>query len=138
MLGGGRAAEAQAFPEIKPFSAARTFWHSPAAQQLAWLCWGVLILTIGLLVVFGAEHTVVGAYRDAAHQWFAGRDVYNATGHGFLYLPSAAILFAPFAALPLPASEILWRVLTIGSFAIATRRLATLVGRGAGREFFAS
>ena len=72
MLGGGRAAEAQAFPEIKPFSAARTFWHSPAAQQLAWLCWGVLILTIGLLVVFGAEHTVVGAYRDAAHQWFAG------------------------------------------------------------------
>ncbi len=97
----------------------------------------MLILTIGLLVVFGADHTVVGAYRDAAHQWFAGRDVYNATGHGFLYLPSAAILFAPFAALPLPASEILWRVLTIGSFAIATRRLATLVGRGAGREFFA-
>ncbi|HEX4072625.1 MAG TPA: glycosyltransferase family 87 protein [Planctomycetaceae bacterium] len=137
MTGGGRAAEAQAFPEIKPFSGARTFWHSPAAQQLAWFCWGVLILTIGLLVVFGADHTVVGAYRDAAHQWFAGRDVYNATGHGFLYLPSAAILFAPFAGLPLPASEILWRVLTIGSFAIATRRLATLVGRGTGREFFA-
>src|ERR1700722_2208492 len=137
MAGGDRAAEAQVFSEIKPFSGVRTYWHSPAAQQLAWICWRVLLVTISLLVVFGADHTVVGAYRDAARQWFAGRDVYNATGHGFLYLPSAAILFAPFAALPLSASEILWRVLTIGSFAIATRRLATWIGRGAGRDFFA-
>jgi hypothetical protein len=137
MAGGDRAAGAIVIRGNKLFPGARTFWRSPAALSTAWICWGALVVTIGFLVVFGADHTVVGAYRDAAHQWFAGRDVYNATGHGFLYLPSAAILFAPFAALPLPASEILWRVLTIGSFAIATRRLATMVGRGAGSEFFA-
>jgi alpha-1,2-mannosyltransferase len=112
------------------------FPSSRAALWSAWLSWGALIVTIGALILFGSDHTVVSAYRDAAVQWFAGRDIYNNTGHGFLYLPSAAILFAPFAALPYAAAEIAWRVLTIGVFAVGVRRLSTCVGRGLSFDLF--
>ena len=107
-----------------------------AGLWIAWLSWGALIVTIAVLILGGSDHTVVSAYRDAAVQWFAGRDIYNSTGHGFLYLPSAAILFAPFATLPNVASEIAWRVLTIGSFAVGIRRLSTLAGRGLSVDLF--
>ncbi|HUE17162.1 MAG TPA: glycosyltransferase family 87 protein, partial [Planctomycetaceae bacterium] len=96
----------------------------------------MLIGTISLLILVGSDHSVLSAYRDAALQWFSDRDIYNNTGHGFLYLPSAAILFAPFAKLPIAASEITWRVLTIGSFAIAIRRLSTFAGRGLAVDLF--
>ena len=112
------------------------FLSSRTAIWMAWLSWGALIVTIGVLILFGSDHTVVSAYRDAAVQWSAGRDVYNNTGHGFLYLPSAAILFAPFAALPYAASEIAWRVLTIGAFAVGVRQLSTCFGRGLSFDLF--
>lgn len=100
---------------------------------IAWLCWGVLVVTVDVLILVGSDHSVVPAYRDAAREWFAGRDIYSNTGHGFLYLPSAAILFAPCALLPIAAGDMVWRVLTIGSFAWGVRRMATLAGlRGAG------
>ena len=73
-----------------------------AALWGAWASWVALILIIDVLILVGSDHTVVPAYRDAALQWLAGKDIYNATGHGFLYLPSAAILFAPCAVLPGP------------------------------------
>ena len=57
-------------------------------------------MTISILILAGSDHSVVSTYRDATIQWFAGRDIYTDTGHGFLYLPVAAILFAPFAWLP--------------------------------------
>jgi len=114
----------------------RSFLRGRAAVCVAWLCWASLIVTVSVLILVGSDRTVVGAYRDAALQWFAGGDIYNSTGHGFLYLPSAAILFAPCAALPIAASEIVWRVLTIGSFALGVRRLSTLVGRGRGFDLF--
>ena len=116
---------------------AKEFLAAPAGICVAWLCWATLVVTIGVLIIVGSDHTVLPAYRDAAVAWFAGGDIYNATGHGFLYLPSAAILFAPFAALPVPVSEIAWRVLTIGMFAWSVRRLATFAGRGLSFDLFA-
>lgn len=107
-----------------------------AALWGAWASWIALILIIDVLILVGSDHSVVPAYRDASLQWFAGKDVYNATGHGFLYLPSAAILFAPCALLPVVAGDIVWRLLTIGSLAVSIRRLSTAAGRGLSVDLF--
>src|SRR5512139_4076667 len=107
--------------------------------RLAWLAWAVLFAVVAALVLAGNRRTVTGNYREAAFLWFLGKDLYTGaigTGHGFLYLPQAAILFAPFAWLPLAAGEIAWRAVSIGAFAIGLRRYASLGGREAGAELF--
>src|SRR5687768_10391283 len=81
----------------------------PADVQRAWLLWGVLFLVIAVLIVRGDKRTVVNHYRAAAHAWMAGEPLYNDTGHGFLYLPSSAVLFVPFAMLPDVLGDIAWR-----------------------------
>jgi hypothetical protein len=88
---------------------ARRRWNDP---RLAWFAWAALFAVTAALVLAGSRRTVTGNYREAAFLWFLGKDLYaNAvrTGHGFLYLPQAAILFAPFAWLPHAAGEIAWR-----------------------------
>jgi hypothetical protein len=107
--------------------------------RLAWLAWAALFAVVAALVLAGNRRTVTGNYREAAFLWFLGKDLYAGalgTGHGFLYLPQAAILFAPFAWLPLAASEIAWRALSVGAFAIGLRRYASLGGRDSGAELF--
>jgi alpha-1,2-mannosyltransferase len=100
------------------------------ADRAAWTAWAALFVTISILILAGSDHSVVSTYRDATIQWFSARDIYNDTGHGFLYLPIAAVLFAPFAWLPPAACEIGWRLVAIGGFAIGVRRLGQLSERG--------
>lgn len=111
----------------------RRGWNDP---RLAWLAWGLLLLVLVALVLAGNRRTVTGNYREAALLWFRGEDIYTGTGTGFLYLPQAAILFAPFAWLPLMLGEIAWRAVSVGSFAIGLRRYASLAGRESGAELF--
>ncbi len=99
-----------------------------AAVAAAWIAWGVVFLAVAALVLAGNDHTVVPAYRKAAGDWFGGRAIYTSTGHGFLYFPAAALLFAPFAALPAAAGEIAWRALNVGCFAMGIRRLSSING----------
>jgi hypothetical protein len=136
MAWAGQSSLATISPRVELSPRAQILLGGRAALWVAWLCWGTLIVTVSVLILFGSDRTVVPTYRDAALQWFSGRDIYLSNGHGFLYLPSAAILFAPFAQLPNAASEIVWRVLTIGSFAVGVRRLSTLAGRGLGMDLF--
>lgn len=102
--------------------------RSPAPWEdwAAWTAWGVLFATMSIFILAGSDHTVVTTYREAATQWMAGGDLYNDTGHGFLYLPIAAVLFAPFAWLPPVASEIAWRLVAIGGFAFGVYRLCSI------------
>jgi len=109
---------------------------APATVYAAWAAWVALFAAISLLILAGSERTVLTAYRDAAHAWLSGRDIYATTGQGFLYLPSAAVLFAPYAALPTVIGEIAWRLLMIGSFAAATWRLSTFAKKEFFREAF--
>jgi len=104
--------------------------------RVAWLAWGLLLLVLAALVLAGNRRTVTGNYREAALLWFRGGDIYTGTGVGFLYLPQAAILFAPFAWLPVKLGEIAWRAISVGSFAIGLRRYASLAGRESGAELF--
>ncbi|HEV3304579.1 MAG TPA: glycosyltransferase family 87 protein [Planctomycetaceae bacterium] len=107
------------------------------ADRAAWMAWAALFATISILILAGSDHSVVSTYRDATIQWFAGRNIYTDTGHGFLYLPAAAILFAPFAWLPPAACEIAWRLMVIGGFAIGVRRLGKLAEGGQSDSTFA-
>ena len=83
-----------------------------------WIVWGVVLLVVCLIGVFtGFSRTVTGAYAAGAHRWLGGENLYGEGIHGFLYLPQAAISYIPFAKLPHVMGEVLWRVVTILSFA---------------------
>lgn len=92
-------------------------------QRWAWGLWLAMAIVVIAMVLVGKRGGVTGPYRAAASQWLAGGPLYNDDGTGFLYLPSAAILFVPFALLPDAAADTLWRVLTIGTFAAGVWRL---------------
>ena len=99
------------------------------ARQAAWLLWLLLFVINTALVLGGSGRTVSLVYRQASLDWFHGHALYGETGWGFLYLPQAAIAFAPFAWLPETLAEILWRGLAIGGFAVGVWRLAELARR---------
>ncbi|HEV7223721.1 MAG TPA: glycosyltransferase [Pirellulales bacterium] len=102
----------------------------------AWLMWAVLSAVIVALVIAWPEsRTVTPNYREACLRWFAGQDIYCNGPHGFLYFPQAAVLFAPFAYLPL--GDALWRVVGIGGLALAVRRFSGLVSSGNRASAFA-
>jgi alpha-1,2-mannosyltransferase len=108
----------------------------PANVRIAWLLWATLFMVATVSTLAGHTREVTHHYREAAHHWFRGEPLYENTGHGFLYFPQAAILFAPFAYLPFNAGEILWRATILAVFAAGVCRLARLAGRTAGIDFF--
>ena len=86
---------------------------------------GVIVWTIFNLVILilvwrdpGAS-SVVGNYRQAALGWWAGRDIFGGAIDGFLYLPSFAVLYTPFAILGEPWGDILWRLVSVGALTYA-------------------
>lgn len=105
-------------------------------RRAAWVAWGVLFLVVAGLVVSGSDRTVTHAYWQAGADWLAGRALYAESGRGFIYLPQAAILFAPLSAVPLPVADISWRLLTIGAYACGVWRMARLVDRDAAATLF--
>lgn len=109
-------------------------------RKAGWLAWLTLVSVITVTIVYsiavGQERSVTPAYRSAVVNWFAGRPLYNMQGHGFLYLPQAALTFAPWAMLPHTACELVWRWSTIGVMAASVARLTRLLN-GDGRWFFA-
>src|SRR5687768_7977399 len=98
--------------------------------RCAWGLWLAITLVVLAMTLAGSKRSVTTSYRQAAQQWLAGGPMYNDDGAGFLYLPSAAVLFVPFALLPDSAGEVLWRVLTIGTFAAGVWRLVQCSNSG--------
>ncbi len=95
--------------------------------RAAWMGWIVFFVVISIIVGLTIGlHTVTPAYRSASNHWFAGEDLYTGGIHGFLYLPHAAILFAPFASLPYSLGEILWRAFGLWLLAAAVWKLSRL------------
>jgi len=88
---------------------------------------------VGLWVVFNLVvmiavwcHRNVGSvvenYRDAVIGWWAGRDIYGQGVDGFLYLPSFAELYTPFAWLGKYGGDVLWRLVSAGILTYALWR----------------
>lgn len=108
--------------------------------RVGWFSWltlaGVITFTVVLSIITGQERSVTPAYCSAVENWFAGRPLYNMSGHGFLYLPQAALTFAPWAVLPHNVCELVWRWTIIGVLAFSVERLNRLL-KGDGRWFCA-
>lgn len=107
------------------------------SRRIAWLAWLVVAIVVSALALHGYRRSVVPAYRTAALAWMDGRSLYTNDGSGFLYFPQAAILYAPFALLPVRLGEALWRIVGIGVFACGTYRLARLARMRSTRDAFA-
>lgn len=67
-------------------------------------------------------------YYDAAWRWIHHQSLYDFhdLGWGFVYAPSAAILYIPIAILPFKISEIIWRILSFGLLVLGTYKLSKL------------
>ena len=109
---------------------------SDASARWAWCLWLVVLIVVSGLILAGNRKTVTAAYRGAAVKWFRGKPIYSDNGRGFLYLPAAALTFAPCAALPTPLGEIAWRIFTIGTYALGLARACSLLKRHTGGELF--
>lgn len=101
------------------------------ALRVAVFLWAVYASVIsGIVAVQPDRRTVTPEYREAAEEWWAGEDIYEVRMHGYLYLPQAAILYTPFAALPMRVGEPLWRLTGLGLFAWCIWRLCGVFGGG--------
>ncbi len=90
-----------------------------------------------VIIASGSSRTSVPAYREGAVYWMAGRTIYVDPGvGGFVYLPQSAILFIPFALLPVVAEEVLWRFVNIGVFALGIFHFAGLTSGHSEKKLF--
>lgn len=109
-------------------------------RRAGWLCWlslaVAITITVEMSILTGQERSVTPAYRSAVMNWFSSQPLYNMRGHGFLYLPQAALVFAPWAILPHTACELVWRWSIIGVLAASVVQLTRML-KGDGRWFFA-
>ena len=93
--------------------------------------WLIFIAVVCLIVSQqGISRTVTLNYFDAANLWVHGKNLYDGSGHGFIYLPQAAVLFLPFAYLAqfsFALAEVAWRLVSLSLLAFAVWRLVNLV-----------
>lgn len=100
------------------------------------------LLAAGLWVAFTAavliscsrlgpeRQSVVRHYRTASQAWLDGRPLYTeGSAHGFLYLPTFAVLHVPFTLLPLQPGGLLWRAANLALFALGAWHAARALGR---------
>jgi hypothetical protein len=89
-------------------SASKTtnFWNIAA-----WATWTIaLIVLVARPLLLSQRGTSFDTYNIAGSHWLHGENVYT-QWMGFVYSPLVAALFAPFALLPTPIANILWRLI---------------------------
>lgn len=103
-----------------------------AGTWILWAVMGVVVLVLVVRTLFGPhpeKNSVTGNFRDAAHAWWAGENLYPSGVAGFLYFPQSAILYTPFTWGPVVLGEVLWRVVCVGLFATGLWRMVRLLVR---------
>lgn len=76
---------------------------------LAVVLWAVALGVLWWLVQAEPHVSETFNYAQATRRWWAGDGIYDAGIHGFLYQPSSAVLFSPFAFLPPALADFVWR-----------------------------
>jgi hypothetical protein len=80
----------------------------PAVALAAWA-----VVTAGCCVravLGGGRNSVYPIFDAAGHNWLAGADLYADREEPYRYSPLATAALVPFAVLPRPLGEVLWRV----------------------------
>jgi len=104
----------------------------PAVEAASWIAAAALILLAAVSLRRGGQDFAV--YWRAAGRALGGEPLYPGAD-GFLayrYAPGTALLFAPFAALPLTTAKVVWYALMVGCGVMAVRRLAAPAGGRSG------
>ncbi len=112
-------------------------WISSRNAQISWWLWGAYALAI-VILKFNTEPSygnVCTVYFRAGERFLAEISLYSADAisHKFLYFPTAAFFFSPFAVLPFPIGTSIWRLLNLGVFIVGIYNL-TKIERTDGRK----
>ena len=107
--------------------------ESKTSVDVRSVVWPIAIFATALVLGIAAylsspERTVAQHYENAANAWMQGESLYKhsmKTGHGFLYLPQAAILHVPYASInnwthSETAGDIVWRLVSWTVLALAS------------------
>ncbi len=99
--------------------------------------WLLPLAAVCVMVVLDPlKRSVTPVFHLASERWWAGGELY-ADVRGYHYLPQFALLFAPFHALPVPAGDILWRMVSVGLVLWGIDALVRLMlPADTGRAFF--
>ncbi|MCX5497024.1 glycosyltransferase family 87 protein [Kaistia dalseonensis] len=84
------------------------------------------LVVVVLVLRDPSASSVVPVYRNGALGWWRGEDIFGAGREGFLYLPSFAVLYTPFALLGPNVGDALWRVVSVVLLAFALWRASIL------------
>ncbi len=80
-------------------------------NKCAWIVWtAALVVLILRPLLLSHRGTSYDTYQFAGSHWLHGENIYS-HWMGFVYSPVVAAFFAPFAYLPAPLANILWRIL---------------------------
>ncbi len=84
----------------------RNIWNA-----IAWIAWTLVLLILSLRPLLSSHRgTSFDTYQVAGLHWLHGEGIYT-QWMGFVYSPLMAAFFAPFAWLPGPFANIVWRLL---------------------------
>ncbi len=99
------------FAQGRPPQRVAPIW--PNLEAFSFGLWSLAALAVAARVALSpTANTVFGVFQAAGARWLAARPLYPRAGE-FLYSPLAAAAFAPFASLPSPWGDILWRLGTM-------------------------
>lgn len=94
-----------------------------------WLAVGIWVLTTLVITVLvaakPADRTLIPLYRSAVEAWSARADLY-AGPLGMNYFPQFILAFGPFAALPTPWCDLLWRWVACAALGTGVWRLVQI------------
>jgi alpha-1,2-mannosyltransferase len=79
-----------------------------------------------LVFIAPFKHTVTPVYHEAVERWMASESIYINTINAYFYFPQFVLIFMPFHLLPIPLSDILWRIVSSGLLVWAIWRIVSL------------
>ncbi|MDZ5650562.1 glycosyltransferase 87 family protein [Nitrospirillum sp. BR 11828] len=97
----------------------------PLAIGLA--LWAIALVAIEAQVISGRFVSEFHIYAEATWAWWRGAEIYEDGINGFLYLPSSAVLFTPWAYLPPLLGDALWRLSLLAACWWGVARLCRLL-----------
>ena len=101
----------------------RSCWN-----RVGWGLLGLVFIGMSLYLILHPTRTgVVPNYRFASSHWWLGESMYPGGTHGFLYIPTFAVLFSLLNWIQPPVlGEIVWRLFGFGLFGWGLWRLAAI------------
>jgi hypothetical protein len=106
------------------------------AVRITWGAWGLFLIAACVTMLAADTGAPVNeVYSRGAMRWLSAEALYEG-GTGFIYLPQSALLYIPFQLLPSAVEHVLWRIATIGLFAVGVFRLCRVAEGNSQFTFF--